>query len=186
MTGNEKLKDTELLLIHELMKNSRRSDRDIARTIGVSQPTGSRMIRKLENEGYIREYTAIPEPSKLGFEILSVSFVKYKAGTPTAEIKRLREAARTFEQERGVPVLSVMVGMGMGFDRVIIMYHRDYASYFRFEQIMKGAAGGNVERMESFLTVLDDENHMKTLSMSSIANFLLKANSIKPRMNHSK
>jgi len=44
------MKETELKLVSELMKNSRRSDRELARAMGVSQPTVSRMIRKLEKE----------------------------------------------------------------------------------------------------------------------------------------
>ena len=43
--GNS-VKDAELKLISELMKNSRRSDRELAKAIGVSQPTIGRMIKK--------------------------------------------------------------------------------------------------------------------------------------------
>jgi hypothetical protein len=44
------MKNIELKLISELMKNSRRSDRELAKAIGVSQPTVSRLIKKLENQ----------------------------------------------------------------------------------------------------------------------------------------
>jgi DNA-binding Lrp family transcriptional regulator len=44
------VKDAELKLISELMKDSRRSDRELAKAVGVSQPTISRMIRKLEKD----------------------------------------------------------------------------------------------------------------------------------------
>jgi hypothetical protein len=40
----EIVKDVELKLIYELIKNSRRSDRELARVLKVSQPTVSRMI----------------------------------------------------------------------------------------------------------------------------------------------
>ena len=60
------MKEIELKLISELMKNSRRSDRDLAKAIGTSQPTVSRMIGKLEKEGIIKEYTMIPDFGKLG------------------------------------------------------------------------------------------------------------------------
>lgn len=53
------MKDIEVRIISELMKNSRRSDRELAKAIGVSQPTISRTIKRLEKEGYIREYTMI-------------------------------------------------------------------------------------------------------------------------------
>ncbi|MFZ0965605.1 MAG: Lrp/AsnC family transcriptional regulator, partial [Candidatus Bathyarchaeia archaeon] len=60
------MKKVELNLISELMKNSRQSDRNLAKVIGVSQPTVTRIRNKLEKEGYIREYTMIPDFSKLG------------------------------------------------------------------------------------------------------------------------
>jgi len=47
------LKDVELKFISELMKNSRRSDRELARVLGLSQPTVGRMMKKLEKEGII-------------------------------------------------------------------------------------------------------------------------------------
>jgi DNA-binding Lrp family transcriptional regulator len=42
------MKDVQLKLISERMKNCRRSDRELAKVIGVSQPTASRLIEKLE------------------------------------------------------------------------------------------------------------------------------------------
>jgi DNA-binding Lrp family transcriptional regulator len=56
---SENMKTVELRLMAELMKNSRRSDRDLAKAVGVSQPTIGRTIKKLEKEGYIKEYTPI-------------------------------------------------------------------------------------------------------------------------------
>ncbi len=72
------VKDVELNLLSELMKNSRRSDRELAKAIGSTQPTVTRTRRKLEKLGVIREYTAIPDFSKLGYELLSLTFVKMK------------------------------------------------------------------------------------------------------------
>jgi len=72
--GSErKLKGKMLKLISELIKNSRRSDREIAKTIGVSQPTVSRLIKKLEKERLL-DYTSTPDLRKLGFEILAFTF----------------------------------------------------------------------------------------------------------------
>ena len=68
------MKDVELKLISELLKNSRRSDRELAKVIGVSQPTVSRLIQKLEKQGLIREYTMIPDYVRLGFQIVSITF----------------------------------------------------------------------------------------------------------------
>ncbi|MBS7616044.1 Lrp/AsnC family transcriptional regulator [Candidatus Bathyarchaeota archaeon] len=63
-------------LLYELMKDSKRSDRELAKVVKVSQPTITRMRRTLEKSGYIREYTVIPAFEKLGFEILALNFVE--------------------------------------------------------------------------------------------------------------
>ncbi len=56
-------------LLYELMKNSKRSDRELAKVVKVSQPTITRMRKNLEKKGYIREYTIVPAVEKLGFEL---------------------------------------------------------------------------------------------------------------------
>jgi DNA-binding Lrp family transcriptional regulator len=48
-------------MISELMKNFGRSDRELAKAIGTSQPTVSRIINRLEKEGIVEEYAMIPE-----------------------------------------------------------------------------------------------------------------------------
>jgi Lrp/AsnC family transcriptional regulator for asnA, asnC and gidA len=68
------MKEVELKLVSELMKNSRRSDRDLAKAIGVSQPTVTRTRSRLEREGIIREYTMIPDFGKLGYKIMALTF----------------------------------------------------------------------------------------------------------------
>jgi Lrp/AsnC family transcriptional regulator for asnA, asnC and gidA len=76
------LKDAELRVISELMKNSRRSDRELAKTLGISQPTVSRLIGRLEKEGVIKEYTMIPDFCKLGFNLMAVVMFKLKPISP--------------------------------------------------------------------------------------------------------
>lgn len=61
------MKDIEIKLVCELIKNSRKSDRELAKLIGVSQPTVSRIRTRLEKEGVI-EYTGTANLRKLGFE----------------------------------------------------------------------------------------------------------------------
>jgi DNA-binding Lrp family transcriptional regulator len=66
------MKHIELKLVSELMKNSRRSDRELAKAIGVSQPTVSRTIAKLEKDGVLKEWTVIPDFNKLGYQICAL------------------------------------------------------------------------------------------------------------------
>ncbi|MBE0513125.1 winged helix-turn-helix transcriptional regulator, partial [Candidatus Bathyarchaeota archaeon] len=61
-------------LLYELMKNSKRSDRELAKVVKVSQPTITRMRKNLEKMEYIREYTIVPAVEKLGFELTALTF----------------------------------------------------------------------------------------------------------------
>jgi DNA-binding Lrp family transcriptional regulator len=72
------MKDTELKLISELMKNSRRSDRELAKVIDSTQPTVTRMRRKLEKSGIIKEYTMIPDFNKLGYKLCSITLAGFR------------------------------------------------------------------------------------------------------------
>jgi len=167
------LKKVEIRLIAELMRNSHVSDRELANAIGVSQPTVSRTRERLEKEGIIKQYTMIPDFAKLGFELMSVDFVRYKPGTPASDVVEMRKTARRLESERGLPYLLVMKGTGMDSDSVIIMLHKDYASYSKLRTTMLGAGRGDVESFESFISVLSDKGHYQPLTLSALAGFLL-------------
>lgn len=83
------MKDIELKLLSELMKDCRRSDRELAKAIGTSQPTVSRMISRLEKEGVIKEYTMIPDFSKVGLEIMALTSVKFEQPLREEKLKNL-------------------------------------------------------------------------------------------------
>jgi Lrp/AsnC family transcriptional regulator for asnA, asnC and gidA len=85
------MKDIELKLVSELMKNSRRSDRELARTLGISQPTVTRIRTRLEKEGFVKEYTMIPGFSKLGFSIISIVFARFREPISERKIEEARK-----------------------------------------------------------------------------------------------
>ena len=64
-------------LLFELIKNSKRSDRDLAKTLNISQPTVTRLRKTLEKEA-IEQYTVIPDLSYMGFEIVALTFARTK------------------------------------------------------------------------------------------------------------
>ena len=78
------LKSLDYKLLFELMKNARRSDRQLARVLSMSQPTVTRRRSFLEKE-LIDGYTAIPKWEKLGYEMLVITFVKIKANIASRE-----------------------------------------------------------------------------------------------------
>jgi len=169
------VKDVELKLIVELMKNSRRSDRELAKAIGVSQPTVSRMMAKLQKERVIREYTIVPDFNKLGFSIMSVFFMKTNQGQPE-KVKQARETIREMEKERPFPDILTMAGIGPDSDRVIVAFHENYSAYSEYIKMIKNLVGINAETVQSFLVDLTDKNHYRYPTFLGLANYVLKTN----------
>jgi DNA-binding Lrp family transcriptional regulator len=128
------------------MKNSRRSDRELAKAIDVSQPTVSRMIKKLESEGVIKEYSLIPDFHKLGFEILALTFLDVND-----ELK-LDELQNVIMFERG---------LGLRNGCVLISFHEDFPSYLEFKRQLEFL---NLSKSESFLVDLTDYHGFFTFS----------------------
>ena len=135
--GEIDMKDIESKLISELMKNSRRSDRDLAKAIGTSQPTVTRARRKLEKKGYIKEYTMIPDFQKLGFEIMAFTFIKYAKELTEKEYENVKQSAREYEKKYPTAVLMAVSGTGLSYDRVFISFHENYTSVMKMMRIVR-------------------------------------------------
>jgi DNA-binding Lrp family transcriptional regulator len=170
------VKNSELKLISELMKNSRRSDRELAKAIGVSQPTVSRIIKKLEKEGIIKEYTMIPDFAKLGYELMSVSFISVKNNARPVENKAVVAAAAEEVDKKVFPDLLIERGMGLGFDGIIITLHRNFSEYKEQMDNTKSRPFVQTNHVESFLIDLKDSVHFRSLTLSVVAGDLIKRN----------
>lgn len=59
-----------------LMNNSKKSDREIAKELGISQPTVSRTRSYLFSEGFIKAYTLTPNLEKVGYNIIAFSTIE--------------------------------------------------------------------------------------------------------------
>jgi len=115
-------------LLRELIRDSRRSDRELAKAIGASQPTVTRNRKLLE--GYIRSYTIVPEFSKIGYEILAITFAKTKAYNQEDAEKRMGQAQEWIVKRPNIFFASD--GEGLGKDMVLVSVHKDYARYAEF------------------------------------------------------
>jgi len=123
------MKEEKILkLLKELIRNSRRSDRELAKTLKVSQPTVTRN-RKLA-EGFIRSYTIVPEFRKIGYEILAVTYAKAKT-YDRKEIESKLELAKKWVMQRP-NIFFASDGEGLGKDTVIFSLHKDYSKYADF------------------------------------------------------
>ena len=171
--GDAALKDIELKLVSELMKNSRRSDRELAKAIGVSQPTVTRTRARLEKEGVIKEYTAIPDFQKLGYALVAITLGNVKE--EFREPKMLDEARRKFVQSFNESAFEVVLderGMGMGYDGIIISFHRNYSEYVKFKRLVASMPFIDAQRLDSFIIDLKDTVHHRYLTFSYLAQHL--------------
>jgi len=166
------MKDVELMLISELMKNSRRSDRELAKTMRVSQPTVTRLRAKLEKAGVIKEYTIIPDFSKLGYHLCSFTLAKF-AEPPGLEA--MRKAIVTSGHRLSEIPQAVMIerGMGLGANGIVVSLHKDYTSYLEFQRWIRQFSLITHYELESFLVNLDDDIHYRYLTFSTLAKHML-------------
>lgn len=160
------MKELERKLIAELIKNSRRSDRELAKAVGCSQPTVSRMIKRLEKEGYIKEYTMIPDFHRLGYEIMALTFIQNEKKSGMEELEDLRTRGRELEKNSAVSALFIMNGIGRDSNRVILSLHESYSSFADFVRLMKQLAAYNVHYVDSFLISTTDKSHSRPLTFA--------------------
>ena len=127
----EKLKAIDHRLLWELMKDSRRSDRQLAKALGTSQPTVTRRRTNIE-KSFIEGYTAIPKWEKIGFELVAFSLIKHKIKYAKPEV---REAAFRKVEEwmmKQPNVVLAIEGQGMGWDGICVSFHKSYSDFTEF------------------------------------------------------
>jgi DNA-binding Lrp family transcriptional regulator len=151
-------------LLFELIKNSKRSDRDLAKTLNISQPTVTRLRKSLEKEA-IEQYTVIPDLSYMGFEIAAFTFARTKE-----LVHPLWDKGKKWSNTQP-NVIFVSTGQGMGEDAVIVSIHRDYADFVKFYQIFRRDWGEELQNFSTFLISIRGSVVMKPFSF----NYLIEA-----------
>jgi DNA-binding Lrp family transcriptional regulator len=187
------MKAIELTILTELMKNSRVSDRELAKRVGRSQPTVTRIRHKLEQNGMIKEYTLIPNFTKLGLEIMALSFSRFASGLNKREVEKVKnmyrektEEERTRGKAAKLRIIMQEKGQGLGYDGVTISFHENYQSFVEFIKLarqnphvelkngVKPFPVLEIDRIDSFLINLsDDFYHYCPLTFKALAEHLL-------------
>ncbi len=136
-------------LLFELLKDSKRSDRELAKVLGLSQPTVSRMRSRLVEKGVIREFTVIPDFVKMGYEIMAITGFKSKIKEGLAE--------KAIEVTMANPnIIFAARAQGMGKNAVVISMHKTYADFSRFISDIVIEGGDDVEDYDTILVSLGD------------------------------
>jgi DNA-binding Lrp family transcriptional regulator len=127
----KELKPIDYKLLFELMKNSHRSDRQLAKALGVSQPTVTRRRAMLE-KNYIEGYTIIPKFGQIGFGIAAFTFLKSKLKQKTGKEKdeTLKKMKEWYMNQPNVVL--VQDGRGMGWDAICISLHQSFSDCAAF------------------------------------------------------
>lgn len=147
------MKNLWLKLVSELFKDSDRSDRELAKMLRVSQPTVSRTRSKLRKEGIIKEHTIVADFTKLGIELVAITFGSWSPERikDYSEDKRVEKAKRFLSEHPNVIFASS--GQGLGKGRVVVTLHRNYSDYGEFIQQARTEWAGLVD-LESFIISL--------------------------------
>lgn len=165
------IREIELKVLSQLMKNSRVSDRELAKRLGVSQPTVSRIRNKYEKEGYIKEYTYIPDFVKLGYNLMALTFIKRSEGS--REQSSLFKEADKHAAKTGFDTVMAVRGMGCGFDAVVFSFHENYSAFLDRLREIKQFPSIDVEHVESFIVDLTDKDLYRRLTFSTLADHML-------------
>ena len=148
-------------LLRELLKNSKQSDRALAKILKVSQPTITRTRHKLETNGMIQDYTIVPDFKKMGFELLAINFAKLRPEALTPEIsKRASEFIAKFPS-----TIFASAGQGMGMNAVDIAFYKSFSEYHNRVSLMRSAWKDVVEDIQSFIVPLG-EGEFKSFSLT--------------------
>jgi len=147
-------------LLLELLKDSKRSDREIAKIMGVSQPTISRMRQRLTENGIIQEFTVIPDFTKMGFQIMAISSFKLKVAK---DIEGLTKLMMTRPN-----VIFSSIAEGMGKNGIIISFHRNYPDFSNFISNLRAEGNAIIDDIDSMLISLENQI-VKPLSLKYLA-----------------
>lgn len=171
----KKLKDIDYKIISELMKNSKISDRKLAKIVGVSQPTVTRKRMMMEKEGLL-EFTAIPSLSEFGFEIMAFSFVSWK---PEFRKEMNNNSEEYMNEMRALlsrckNIVFISTGRGLGMERICISLHKDYADYARFIREIEEQWGKYLEKHDTFIVSLKSDNVIRFLTFKDLPEYIKK------------
>lgn len=167
------MKNRELKLVAELFTNSDRSDRELSKVLETSQPTVSRMRKRLREEGIIREHTIIADFRKLGIELMAITFGAWAPEKLKQHSERERvEKAKKFLSEHP-NVVFASSGQGLGKGRVVITLHKNYSDYSEFIKQAKSEWAGLV-KLESFIISLEADVAPVPFSLRNLGKYLEK------------
>ena len=164
----KELKPIDYKILWELIKDSRRSDRTLAKILKSSQPTVTRRRARLEKD-FIEGYTAIPKWEKIGFEVVAFTFVKTNRNVTRREQGKpiLSEGREWLMKQPNV--IFALSGEGMEWDGLIISYHTNYSDYIEFKIALDKELSAIITESRSFIAANIDKLIVKPFHFKYLA-----------------
>ncbi len=159
-------KNKEMLVLRELLRNSKRSDRELGKILKTSQPTVTR-TRKILEKKIIQTYTVIPDFTKVGYEMIAFTFAKAKTYR-REDAEKMMQRAKEWAVKRPNVVMA-SDGEGLGKDTVIVSLHRNYSEYANFMRSFAVDWADYVSDFQSFIVSLRDGLTIKPFDLKYLA-----------------
>ncbi len=90
---DSRLDSLDRAILAELQANARISNAALARRVNLSPPAVHARIRRLERQGFIRQYTALLDREKMGYDMLCFVHVSLRTHGPK-QVEEFRQALR--------------------------------------------------------------------------------------------
>jgi Lrp/AsnC family leucine-responsive transcriptional regulator len=86
MGAYERIDETDARILELLQRDGRESYADVGQAVGMSGPSAHERVKKLESRGIIRGYSAIVDPTMVGYGVLAFIFIKQVPGTIATDL----------------------------------------------------------------------------------------------------
>ena len=163
------IKKKDVQVLRELLKDSSRSDREIAKTVGASQPTISRIRKRLLQTGAIRSFSAIPNFSKMGFKLMALTFVKIKHEFSNHQTRNEGHIKAQEWLKNQPNVIFSDYCRGLDMNAFSISLHFSYHDFEEFIKKHNQDIGHNILELETVLVDLSSNSQIKPFDFSSLA-----------------
>lgn len=172
-----KTKKIDYEVLFELIKNCRRSDRELAKVVRRSQPTITRSRTKIEKEGMISDYAAIPSLENVGIEIVALTFFTIKP-----EERKPKKVEGTFNEEwkkksdeflaKYPNVIFASTGRGLRKNAVWISLHKDYSCYANYLRDIELQWGKYINEVDNFVISIKSDRLRRIFTFRYLPEYL--------------
>lgn len=150
------LDETDIEILHALQKDAKVNTKELAEKLHISKTPVYERIKRLENEGYIKGYTALVDNKKIGLPLIVFCNVSLAVHDD--------EHIQRFQQEiRNIDEIMECYSIGGIYDFFLKVVLKDLDAYnrFVFEKLTK--VHGIVKMQSAF--VLNEIKHTTVLNI---------------------